>query len=1106
MFLEKIEKNLKYSPLIKEFFKRIELGEKICIKNCAGSFINFLAAFISGYYKDKQILLVFGDTREGENNAGDMEFLLGKEINYFPPYQDNPFQETEIIKETRSLRLKTLENLLLKQKGVYIATGKSLCFPILPPSSIKNYILNLERGKSYEFYPLIEQLVNGGFRREKMVTSPGDLSVRGGIVDIYPLTVNEPLRLEFFGDIIESIRIFDINTQRSLKEIDSVSFTTPVTEITIDSGGKFFDYLNDDAIIIMNEPENIKNKLDDYLNLVVSSFNTEENQTIYSTEEVFNDLDSRILIEKSLLSGDERYTLDFKIKGSPAFNRNLDFLISTLKDLHKNNPDYNTYILCDNQGQADRLDEILLEQEDYFGEYTIIVGSIQEGFVFPDGNLIIFTDHEIFKRKRWKRVKFKGRRVKDIITSKALIPGDFIVHEDYGIGKFMGLEKEILGGSLQECLKILYKNNDIFYLNVDKLFDLQKYSGQEGIAPQLSKLGSNDWNRIKNRTKKSLQNIAKELLTLYASRKTKNGFAFSPDTHWQNELEASFIYEETPDQLKSTWEIKKDMENKNVMDRLVCGDVGYGKTEVALRAAFKCVNDSKQVAVLVPTTILAQQHYETFRERLIQYPINVEVLSRFKTTGEQKNIISQLKEGKIDIIIGTHRLISKDVAFKDLGLLIIDEEQRFGVVQKEKLKKIRTTIDVLTMTATPIPRTLHMSLMGARDLSNINTPPKNRLPIITELTIFNENLIRNAIIREIDRGGQVYFVHNRVKTINSMASKLKRLLPGIRFAVAHGQMKVRELEKIMLNFLAGEFDCLISTMIIESGLDIPNVNTIIIDRADCYGLSQLYQLRGRVGRSNIQAYAYLLIQSFQILTDIALKRLRALLEYEELGAGFQIAMKDLEIRGAGNLLGAEQSGHINAIGFELYTKILEETVKEEKAKLEGTIEDVIEEKEFNERMKKIKIETDIDVYLPEDYVEDNEQRVEIYRRISAVRMLDEIEELKNELKDRYGSLPLPAQALLDIIFIKLLAFKLDIDRVVIETEWFYAWFTAHESLKINDKEQFAHKVSSFLTNTLYPFTFVQGKKFGIKMNLESSSDESRLEKIKKFLNSISRNL
>jgi len=1102
VFIQQIEKNLKKSPVIWELFDKIEQKEKIYLKNCAGSFLNLLTALLASHYYDRQVILVEGNAREAENSTADIEFLLGTEPCYFPPYQDNPFNETDLTRETRSFRLKTLENLIFGKKGLYITTGKSLCFPLIPPDHLKDFLISLKKNETIDFYSLIEKLVRGGFRREKMVACPGDMSVRGGIIDIYPLTVDEPFRIEFFGDTIESLRIFDLNSQRSKKEINSILFTTPVIEIDTVKRGTFTDFLKDDAIIIFNEPENIENKLDDYLEFFLHSVS--EDIDLFSGDKIFNDLHSHYCIEKTIISRESKNTLDLKTQSSPAFNRNLGFLFDTLNDLHKENPDYTTYIFCDNQGQADRLKDIFFDNEEFYGNYIISVGSIHEGFIFPEGNIIVFTDHEIFKRKQWKRVKFKDSRIKDIVSSKSLTPGDFVVHEDYGIGKYAGLEKTTLGGSIQECLKILYKDDDVFYLNVDKLYNLQKFTGQEGVQPKLSKLGGTDWERIKNRTKKSIQNITKDLLELYAARKIKKGFNFSPDTQWQNELEASFIYEETPDQLKATWDIKKDMEEKTVMDRLVCGDVGYGKTEVALRAAFKCVNDSKQVAVLVPTTILAQQHYETFKERLAQYPVNIEMLSRFKSTTQQKKIINGLRKGTVDIVVGTHRMLSKDVAFNDLGLLIIDEEQRFGVVQKEKLKKFRTTVDVLTMTATPIPRTLQMSLLGARDLSCINTPPKNRLPILTELTTFSEGLIRNAIIRELDRGGQVYFVHNRIKTINSIASKLKRILPGVKFAVAHGQMNVKDLERIMLKFLAGEYDCLISTMIIESGLDIPNVNTIIIDRADTYGLSQLYQLRGRVGRSNVQAYAYLLVPSFHILTEVALKRLRTILEHEELGAGLNIAMKDLEIRGAGNLLGSEQSGHINAVGFELYSKILEETVKEEKEKIEGIYEKKDKRENFNEKMKKIKIETDSDAYLPEDYIEDSEQRVEIYRRISSIKEFTEIEELKEELRDRYGTIPVPAEALLSIISLKLLAFNLKINKISVRDNWFQAWFEISETSKIKDKEQFLNKVSTFLKNAVFPFTFIQGKNLGLKVELDRLQNIDKLKKAEKFLFSISR--
>jgi transcription-repair coupling factor (superfamily II helicase) len=653
------------------------------------------------------------------------------------------------------------------------------------------------------------------------------------------------------------------------------------------------------------------------------------------------------------------------------------------------------------------------------GAVAIGVANLTEGFTFPDAKLQVITDREIFGRyKRKPRYpRFKGEG--PIESYRALNLGDFVVHVNHGIGQYGGIERLTVEGRETECMLVHYQDGDKLYVPIDQLDLIQKYIGRDGEPPALSKLGGAAWERIKARTKKAIKQMAEELVRIYALRRARPGHAFKPDTRWQRELEASFIYEDTAAQARAAEEIKRDMERPKPMDRLVCGDVGYGKTEVAIRAAFKAMTEGKQVAVLVPTTVLAQQHYYTFRERLADYPMTVEMLSRFRTAKEQKAIVEGLARGTVDTAIGTHRLIQKDVQFKDLGLVTIDEEQRFGVAHKEAFKRMRATVDVLTLTATPIPRTLHMALMGARDMSTIDTPPKDRLPVETEVVQFDDEVIVSAVTREIDRGGQVFFVHNRIETIDAMAAHLATLLPGIRLAVAHGQMHERALERVMLDFVDREYDVLVSTMIVESGLDIPNVNTIIVNRADTFGLAQLYQLRGRVGRSRHRAYAYLLVPRGQRLTDIQRKRLRTIVEFTELGSGLKVAMRDLEIRGVGNILGPEQSGYIAEVGFDLYVKLLEEAVKELKGEpVEARLE--------------TRIETDIPAYIPDTYVEDDRQRVIFYKRLVETRKGEEVRELEREIEDRYGALPDVARNLLDFQEIRLLAAASGMERVVIK--------------------------------------------------------------------------
>jgi transcription-repair coupling factor (superfamily II helicase) len=809
-------------------------------------------------------------------------------------------------------------------------------------------------------------------------------------------------------------------------------------------------------------------------------------------ETLDNQLNKFPTIYTGLLTEKDLKNYKFKSTTPPTFAGHLNRLFSYLEKSRKSG--LLTLIQCDSKTQAERISEIL-EDEKLEDAAEVSVGSLHNGFVMPEANLQVLTDHEIFDRYKKRRTypKFKSGEYLRSLSSLNLY--DYIVHIQYGIGQYLGLETIESGGLKRECIKLAYAEDDVLFVSVDRLNNVQKYASEEETLPKLTRLGTGEWERIKKRTQESIEKIAGELLNLQAERQIQKGFSFSKDTHWQLELEASFPYEETDDQLVAIDDVKKDLEKEIPMDRLLCGDVGYGKTEVALRAAFKAVMDGKQVAVLVPTTILAYQHYQTFKERMAEFPINVEMLSRFRTAKEQKKVIDNLKEGETDIVIGTHRLLSDDVIMKDLGLLIIDEEQRFGVKNKEKLKKIKVTVDVLTMTATPIPRTLHLSLMGARDLSHIETPPRNRLPVITEIHEWDDDLIYQAITKEIERGGQIYFVHNKVKTIDGIKRIIHEIVPTARVVVAHGQLPERELEKIMLDFIHKNYDVLISTMIIENGLDIPNVNTIIIDHADRFGLAQLYQLRGRVGRSDSQAYAYLLVPHTSRLTDLAQKRLRAIQDFADLGSGFKVALRDMEIRGIGNILGKEQSGNLQAVGFDLYCRLVDDSVNKLKRQVHGT-----ETKEQVKRLTDTKIDIDFDLMIPKDYIHNESERVSIYHRLVNFRNPKELAAIENELKDRFGPIPQAVTRIIDAIELKILAGKLLASHIRLNEKNLILKFPED----LNDVKEFHEKIVPGIMNYKKCEVIFTGnqKSPHVQFILTSESKDQQIEESKNILQNI----
>jgi transcription-repair coupling factor (superfamily II helicase) len=1064
MMLSQIVEKIATSPSVKAAVEAVRKAEgPVRLSGLLGSSGSVVVSILHRRLEGATLVLCPDDA---DRIREDLEGLLGKDqVFYFPDWEILPYDEFSPHEAIVGTRLKTLAALMDGSRGVVVVPARAFLRRIIPPADLKRCRLRVRAGETMGPQRLLSHLLQTGYVRHQVVEDVGTFAMRGGILDVFPQGLEQPVRIEFFGDRVESIREFDSITQRSVGKVEAAEIL-PAREVVLDDASvgqflnglkgrrikgrkieevaihvkdRFFfegmeayaplfysaeatihDYLPADATRIVFEKGGLEEKAESVKTETENLFAERHGRRamLPAPERLFAGLEGEFsrmrgkAVEIYALKP-ERDALKLDFRSPEAFGGSLKVLNSVLEESVRDG--YETFIICDNVGQVERLEEVVARED---GHITIGVGNLRQGFVFPDAKLRVLTDHEIFGRYR-RRPRYPRFRGEGPIPSyRVLNPGDFVVHVNHGIGQYGGVRALTVEGRETECVLVYYQGGDKLFVPIDQLDLLQKYIGKDGEPPSLSKLGGVAWERVKQRTKKAIKEMAEELIRIYALRRARPGHAFKSDTRWQKELEASFIYEDTPDQMRATLEIKTDMESRKPMDRLVCGDVGYGKTEVAIRAAFKAVMDGKQVAVLVPTTVLAQQHYYTFTERLAEYPVVVEMLSRFRTRKEQRQIIDGLGAGTVDIVIGTHRLIQKDVEFKDLGLVVVYEEQRFGVAHKETFKKMRATLDVLTLTATPIPRTLHMALLGARDMSVIDTPPKDRLPVETEVVQFDEEVILSAVLRELDRGGQVYFVHNRIETINTVAGHVAEILPEARIAIAHGRMHERELERVMLDFIDRKYDILVSTMIVESGLDIPNVNTIVVNRADTLGLAQLYQLRGRVGRSRHRAYAYLLVPKRKHLTDDQRKRLKTLTEFTDLGSGFKIAMRDLEIRGAGNILGPQQSGYIAEVGFDLYCKLLEEAVKELKGEpLEARVATTVE--------------TDLPAFIPDTYVEDAKQRVIFYKRLVETREISDVNDLKGELIDRYGRIPDEAANLLEFQKIRILAGKAGIERVVV---------------------------------------------------------------------------
>src|SRR5574341_299019 len=1099
------------SSLIDRLCEALDLQPKLTVSGLAGSGKCLVIASV--FQKSHQSLLIVTSTAgEAENIFQDLVSLLGEEkVKYFPSWEVLPWEEISPDDEILSQRIQTLYQLQSDKNLITVTSANTLLEKTIPPEKLKENFFVLKIGDEIDLSFLAEKLIGMGFKRVPIVEELGDFAIRGGIVDIFSHTSEYPFRVEFFGNQIESLRRFSVLSQRSLEKKGS-ALILPQREViredlessypdsnlvekilNEESGrewkGVFFqkeqvsllDFLDSKTVIFLDEPELIFEQLKNYSQQIDQAYQAKISELDLKPE--LNLQNEAFLLQKKLLNFKrvENQTLaptadfNFRQQESVNFNSNLELLKGTLAEFQSKG--LSVIITCDNLGQKQRLEELLGPD---LSNVFLDVGLLESGFIYPEINLAVLTDHQIFSRylHRYKPPKFKEGI--SLSSYKNLAVGDFVVHIDFGIGKYQGLETLKVDGRKKEFILLFYLNDDKLFVPLDDFNKVQKYVGKDG-APLLTRLGGPSWDKIKAQTKKGIQEIAGDLLKLYAQRKAQPGFAYSEDSVWQKQLEDSFIYQETEDQLKAIQEVKKDLQSPNPMDRLVCGDVGYGKTEVAIRAAFKVALEGKQVAVLVPTTVLAFQHQNSFSERLRDFPVRIEMLSRFKTKKEQKNILEDLKTGKVDIVIGTHRLLQKDVIFKELGLVIIDEEHRFGVVAKEKLKQLRQQVDVLTLTATPIPRTMQLSLIGARDLSLINTPPKNRLPIQTEIIYFDENKIKASISRELLRGGQIYFVHNWIQSIQQVHQLLKNLIPDLKIAIAHGQMPEKKLEQIMTDFYHQKYDCLLSTAIIESGLDIPTVNTIIINRAEHFGLADLYQLRGRVGRSYHKAFAYLIVPPFSSLNETARKRLKATQQFSQLGSNFHLALKDLEIRGAGNLLGSRQHGFLEKVGADMYFKLLEETIQElEGGKILPPLE--------------VKVESDLEVYIPTEFISDEATRIEVYSKLAQIKEISEVEDLKAELEDRFGRLTDEVENLLRLTELKLLAQKRLIQRVTLKQDKLELEFAPTKRISRIELEKFAQAVKSELE-------FVPEKNFRVIIKFESDGS-SPLEQAKNILQKI----
>ena len=1036
------------------------------IKNLVGSSLSFV---ISETFKkaDKPYLLIFSDKEEAAYYLNDLEQLLGdKNVLFYPGSYRRPYQIEETDNANVLLRSEVLNRINSRKKPAVIVTYPTALFEkVVTKKELEKNTLKITVGEKLSLEFVNEILFEYKFKRVDFVTEPGDFSVRGGIIDVFSYSNDQPYRVEFFGNEIDSIRSFDVETQLSNEKLNKISIIPNIeNKMLQENRESFLKYISSKTVIFIKNIDLLTGNLDKFFKKAEEAFVDLSKEINHAKPlDLFcdgafikNQLEDFSLVSLesyNKLKSFQKEIITFKTIPQPSFNKKFNLLIESLDEYNK--AGFTNYIFCANEQQAKRFHDIF-DDADQEVHYETIIFPLYQGFIDVNNKLVCYTDHQIFERYHKFKLK-NGYAKKQAITLQELNKleiGDYVTHMDHGIGKFGGLQKIDVEGKKQEAIKLVYGDRDILYVSIHSLHKISKFNGKDGKPPKVYKLGSGAWKKIKQKTKARVKHIAFNLIQLYAKRKLQKGVAFGPDTHMQHELEGSFMYEDTPDQFTATQDVKNDMEKDQPMDRLICGDVGFGKTEVAVRAAFKAVDNGKQVAILVPTTILAFQHFKTFSERLNDFPIKIDYLNRFRTAKQKTTAIDGVNKGEVDIIIGTHQLTNQRIKFKDLGLLIIDEEQKFGVAVKDKLKTLKENVDTLTLTATPIPRTLQFSLMAARDLSLIKTPPPNRHPIDTNVIRFSEEIIRDAISYEISRGGQVFFIHNRIENIKEVAGMLQRLVPSAKISVGHGQMEGKKLEELMLGFMNNEFDVLVSTTIVESGLDVPNANTIFINNANNFGLSDLHQMRGRVGRSNKKAFCYFITPPYHVMTDDARKRIEALVLFSDLGSGINIAMKDLEIRGAGDLLGGEQSGFINDIGFDTYQKILKEAIDELK---ENEFKELypIDSSLPKEFVKEVQIDTDFEILFPDDYINSVTERLSLYNKLGALEVESELQIFETEIIDRFGEVPSQVEDLLNSVRIKWLSKKLGLEKIILKKKRLIGYFVSNQQSDFYQTEAFS---------------------------------------------------
>ena len=1090
-----------------------QTGTKTHLKGLVGSSFSFV---ISTVFKaaEKPFLLVFNDKEEAAHYLNDLEQLCNdKDVLFYPGSYRRPYEIEETDNANVLLRAEVLNRINSQKKPAIIVTYPDALFEqVVTRKELERHTLKVGLKDKVSIDFVNEVLFEYQFKRVDFVTEPGEFSLRGGIVDVFSFSHDEPYRIEFFGDEVDSIRTFDVETQLSIEQIKRISIIPNVANKLLEENRQsFLKYIAQKTVVCIKNADLLFSRIDDFYDKAEDAFKSlstdikhaEPNElfcnatvlkkqlldfsvvefgtaTVFNRNVIASETSQSVLLDEITTSQASRNDeIIFNTTPQPAFNKQFNLLIEDLNTNYENG--YTNYIACVSEQQAKRFHDIFDDSHLDVKEYQTIILSLHQGFIDHDNKIVCYTDHQIFERYHKFHLK-NGYAKKQAITLKELTNldiGDYVTHIDHGIGRFGGLQKIDVEGKKQEAIKLVYGERDVLYLSIHSLHKITKFNGKDGKPPKIYKLGSNAWKTLKQKTKARVKHVAFNLIKLYAKRKTEKGYQYNPDSYMQHELEASFIYEDTPDQTTATADIKADMESERPMDRLICGDVGFGKTEVAIRAAFKAVDNGKQVAVLVPTTILAYQHSRTFKERLKDFPVTVDYVNRFRTAKEKRETLEGLEQGKVDILIGTHQLVNKNVKFKDLGLLIVDEEQKFGVAVKEKLKTLKDNVDVLTLTATPIPRTLQFSLMAARDLSVITTPPPNRYPIESHVIRFSEETIRDAVSYEIQRGGQVFFIHNRIENIKEVAGMIQRLVPDAKIGIGHGQMDGKKLEQLMLSFMDGGFDVLVSTTIVESGLDVSNANTIFINNANNFGLSDLHQMRGRVGRSNKKAFCYFITPEYSAMTDDARKRITALEQFTELGSGFNIAMKDLEIRGAGDLLGGEQSGFINEIGFDTYQKILNEAIEELK---ENEFKDLYNEDEANKvYVKDVTIDTDFELLFPDSYVNNIAERLNLYTQLNNLKTEEELYIFEKDLIDRFGELPKEVTDLLNSVQIKWLATKIGFEKIIMKQGKLIGYF-------LNDQQSRFYQSANF-TKVL---KFVQTNPSACKMKEKQTRSGLRL--------------